>query len=114
MAHGNMDTYAPVPLQAINLSLDDLQSIFKKYIADDETLNKYTDKIISLIKKNYTRQRFSINDNFIYTDIIFSSFDELCDFIANVFNAINKTFKQLPENCINWKPFINKFKLYLK
>ena len=52
MSHGNMDSYAPVPLQAVKLSVDDIKSIYKKYIADDETLNKYTDKIIAAIQDN--------------------------------------------------------------
>lgn len=114
MSHGNMDSYAPVPLQAVKLSVDDIKSIYKKYIADDETLNKYTDKIIAAIKKHYTRQRFSVQSDNIYTDITFSSFDELCDFVSYVNDALNKTFKQLPENCVNWKPFVSKFRNYLK
>lgn len=60
MQHGNMDSYAPVPLQAIKLDVNDIQSIFKKYIADDDTLNKYTNKVFELIKKNYKRQRLTI------------------------------------------------------
>lgn len=114
MNHGNMESYAPVPLNGINLSLSDIQAIFNKYIADDETLEKYTDKIIAAIKKHYTRQQFTIRNGNIYTDIVFSTFDAVCDFIAYVHDAVFKAFKGIPENCINWKPFVSKFRNYLK
>lgn len=60
MNNGNMDSYAPIPLSGINLSLNDFQTIYKKYIADDETLDKVTNKIIENIKKKYTRRQFVI------------------------------------------------------
>lgn len=114
MLHGNMDTFAPVPLNAIKLSKNDIESIYKKFIADEDTLEKYTNKIMLNLKKEYNRNQFKFNGDDVYTDITFKTFDELCDFIAAVSNTINKSIKNLPEDCINWKLFVNKFKLYLK
>lgn len=114
MMHGNMDTFAPVPLSAIHLAQSDIEAIYSRFIADDETLAKFTDKVFIYIKKEYTRQQFVINGEMVHTDIVFRTFDELCDFIATINNAVNKAIKNLPENCINWKPFVTKFRNYLK
>jgi hypothetical protein len=46
-----MDTYAPLYLSMSRFTLQDLQALYKKWIVDDDTLEKYTNKFISLIKK---------------------------------------------------------------
>lgn len=54
---GEMDTYAPLNLSMSGLSVKDFQDIFRKYIADEETLQKYTDKLSETLKKYYHPKR---------------------------------------------------------
>ena len=114
MTHGNMETFAPVPLNAIKLTKNDIESIYKRYMADDDTLAKYTDKIVSYMKKEYSRQTFGFRGDDINTDIVFRTFDELCDFIAALNDSINKAIKNLPVDCVNWKLLVTKFRNYLR
>lgn len=114
MMHGNMDTFAPVPLNAVKLTKNDIESIYKKFMADDDTLAKYTDKVMSYIKKEYSRNQFKFQGEDIATDINFRTFDELCDFVATVYEGVYKSIRNLPDDCINWKPFVSKFRAYLK
>lgn len=115
MNTGSMGTYAPLNLSMAGLNIKDMQDIFRKYIADEETLQKYTDKLTDALKKYYhPKRQLNFYTGDMYTDIVFQSFDEFSDFIALVYNTVKKMFKnQIPDELMNWKPFTNKIKKML-
>lgn len=115
MNMGEMGTYAPLNLSMSGLSVKDFQDIFRKYIADEETLQKYTDKLTSTLEKYYHPKRtIKFYDGQMYTDVVFQSFEELTDFIAFVYGSVKKMFKnQIPNELMNWKSFVQKIKKML-
>lgn len=113
-SHGNMDTYAPVAVSALNLNYNDFYAIFKNWIADEETQEKYTKKLIETLRKEYARYGFSTGYNgMIMSNLVFQTFDELCKFISLIYKTVTKLCKGAPENILNWKLLINKFKSYI-
>lgn len=112
--NGNMDTYAPISVASLNLTFSDFKNIFKKWIADDETMEKYAEKIIDAIKKEYNREEFKIsyNDN-ITSNIVFRTFENFCHFISFIYKQVAKLCKNAPVEYINWKPLVIKFKAYI-
>jgi hypothetical protein len=93
-----MDTYAPLYLSMSRFTLQDLQALYKKWIVDDDTLEKYTNKFISFIKKEYPKNQFDFMNDKIYTDIIFQTFDDFTSFIACLYNGVKKILKQMPDD----------------
>lgn len=111
MSAGNAGTYAPLYLSMSRITLSDLQALFTKFIADEETLYNYTNKVVGLIKKSYPKKQFDFyGDQWVTTNIVFQTFDEFCAFIRIVQEAVYKGVKNIPDSYMNWKPLIKKLK----
>ncbi len=108
----NNGTFAPLPLSALHLDIDDFISLNPNVVDVD---SKLLDKFIYNINKYYSNNKIVFTDNgynkVIQTNIVFNRLSNIIDFFINIQKAYIKTYKD--EN-INWKSFIKKFRNYLK
>lgn len=116
----NKGTFAPVPLSALHLKLDDFFTMLPenagikiKSIEEADLTN--TDKVISELRKIYARNEIKfINCGTAYvlhTNIVFKTLDDIIDFFFNIMKAVKKVTKS---DKIVWKYLIKKFRDYLK
>ena len=106
----NDGLFAPVPLNALNLTKKDFDNLLLDYSGEK------TFDLIKRIQIKYYRNDFSVkdigNDNIlIKTDIVFKTIDNIVDFFYCVLSCFKKTYHTEE---INWKPIVKKFRDYLK
>lgn len=110
----NSGTFAPIPLSALHLTVNDFLKIYnsktKKYDMD------LTLQLIGEIKKLYLRNDFNVveisdNNFIIQTNIVFKSLTDIITFFLNVKAAVKKIYKS---DDINWTALTKKFRNYLK
>lgn len=112
--YANRGTFAPIPLSAFHLTVNDFLKIYnsktRKYDMD------LTLQLIDQIKLLYSRNDFNVvevseNNKIIQTNIIFKSLNDIIQFFLNIKTAVKKIYKS---DDINWTALTMKFRNYLK
>jgi hypothetical protein len=112
--YANTGTFAPIPLSALHLTVNDFLKIYnsktKKYDME------LTLQLIGEIKKLYNRNDFNVveiseNTKVIQTNIVFKTLNDIIQFFLNIKTAVKKIYKS---DDINWTALTKKFRNYLK
>lgn len=105
--------FAPVPLSALSLTLNDFARLSKETKNDPD--NEKVKKFIQEFRKSYYTKDVNFVNNGItlalQTNIVFRKLDDIIDFFYNVFKAYKKIYKN---EDIDWTIFVKKFRNYLK
>ena len=110
----NNGIFAPVPLSALHLTLEDFAKLQVGFNYSKFPMNNAI-TLVGYISKNYYRNTFKIIDNgytnIINTDIVFKTLDEIIDFFMIVEKLFIKVYKTRK---MNWTAIVRKFRNYLK
>lgn len=108
--------FAPMPLSALKLEFETFYKLNpenKNIKMLDENDIENIEKLIKKINKAYDKTVFKIRDNgfkrVIQTDMTLKTFDD----VINMFRIIQKAYKAVFNNDINWHPLGTKFREYL-
>ena len=111
MAAGAGGTFAPIPLSALKLTLDDFESfrVMNGYDTKEDALMD----VIVWIDRYYFSHDFKIVNNNLYTDIFYISVDEIIDLYIAIWKAFNTVYHvKYPKEDISFDPFNKKFRKY--
>jgi hypothetical protein len=74
-----------------------------------------TQRLVDRLSVKYFRNEMYLRDNgfeeYLKTDLVIKTPDELIDFFYNVLACYRKTYKD--EETIDWKPLVRRFRNYL-
>lgn len=105
--------FAPVPLSAMALTINDIAKLSKetKKNLEDDRLKLF----ISELKKYYHSNDLNLVNNGVtlslQTNIVFQKLDDIIDFFFNIFKTYKKVYKN---EDIDWTILVKKFRNYLK
>ena len=106
---GDEETFAPIPVNALHITRKD----FDAMRGDSEDL--HTERFVERLGVKYFRNEMYLRDNgfeeYLKTDLVIKTPDELIDFFYNILACYRKTYKE--EETINWKPLVSRFRKYL-
>lgn len=113
---GDNETFAPIPVNAVHITRKDLDQTRinpdVEYVEKPEIL---TDKFADWLGVKYFRNEMYLRDNgfeeYLKTDVVIKTPDELIDFFYNILAAYKKTYGDT--DSINWKPIVSRFRKYL-
>ena len=113
---GDNETFAPIPVNALHITRKDLdQTRLNPETVYDEKPEVLTDKFVDWLGVKYFRNELYLRDNgfeeYLKTDIVIKTPDELIDFFYDILAAYKKTYNE--EDTINWKPIVSRFRKYL-
>lgn len=104
----NNGLFAPVPLNAIQLTRKDFDDLYA------ELSGEKTDKLFDILAKNYGNYDMVLredSDMQIKTNLVFKTIDDIINFFYNVLAAYKRVYRS---EDINWKPIVRKFREYLR
>ena len=106
---GDNETFAPIPVNALHITRKDFDQMHN---ADDAV---QTQRLVDRLSVKYFRNEMYLRDNgfeeYLKTDLVIKTPDELIDFFYNILACYRKTYKD--EESINWKPLVRRFRNYL-
>lgn len=107
---GSMETYAPITVESLRLTYDDIAFVMSKWIVGDDLIEKYVQKVVKYVSDQYPTADFKLTlGGMISSTIQCRTFDEVCKFIAVLYKGMVKTVKGI-EPYMDWKRVINKLK----
>ena len=106
---GDEETFAPIPVNALHITRKDFDMMNG---GENET---QTQRFVDRLGVKYFRNEMYLRDNgfeeYLKTDLVIKTPDELIDFFYNILACYRKTYKE--EDSINWKPIVSRFRKYL-